>query len=296
MTVDEPFDQDRLWQAYLWPSDVGPGETMLRNRYGLHNEEELNRREHRETAKRELEIRTGKVEIPHTGDLTEWRAIHAHLFGNVYDWAGQLRTVGMSKSGRDFLHPLHFDQFLPTALADLRAVPWPQLDRFGFVEYISYNYMRLNWAHPFREGNGRALAIFLDRQIVDARYELDYTRLGDDPSEWNHAAWSACPEKYAAPTDYRPLLRIFSRITVARTDTATLDPTDPHHLETILATIRHTTAGRATADAIAAAGLTGSDIATAATVPGSIEQTAASHDSEPPHPARQQSLDVQPDT
>ncbi|MFD8249731.1 hypothetical protein [Nocardia sp. NPDC059691] len=82
--IDEPYDHDTLWQAYLWPSDAG--EMMLRNRYGLHNEAELARREHRETTKRELEIRTGKVDIPVTGDLAEWRAIHAHLFGNVYDW------------------------------------------------------------------------------------------------------------------------------------------------------------------------------------------------------------------
>ncbi|MEW1734368.1 Fic family protein [Nocardia beijingensis] len=286
MSIEAPYDHDTLWQAYLWPSDTG--EMMLRNRYGLHNEAELARREHRETAKRELEIRSGKVDIPVTGDLTEWRAIHAHLFGNVYDWAGQLRTVGMSKSGRDFLHPLHFDSFLPATLADLRAVPWAQLDRFRFVEYISYNYMRLNWAHPFREGNGRALGIFLDRQIADARYALDYSRLGEDPSEWNHAAWSACPEKYGAPTDYRPLLRIFSRITVARsaTSTPTLDPTDPHHLETILATIRHTAQGHETGDAIAAAGLTGSDIA-AATLPPADQaaQQVTGHEPHPPTPS-----------
>ncbi|MGY2119756.1 hypothetical protein ACW9HR_38290 [Nocardia gipuzkoensis] len=62
--IDESYDHDALWQAYLWPSDSG--EMMLRNRYGLHDEDELGRREHGETAKRKLEIRTGKGRHPPT--------------------------------------------------------------------------------------------------------------------------------------------------------------------------------------------------------------------------------------
>ncbi|WP_280311149.1 Fic/DOC family protein [Nocardia abscessus] len=252
MTAEEATTDDARWEAYLWPSEKHPGRTMLRNLYGLHDEDELRRREYRETTKRALEIHLDRVDIPRTGDLREWQAIHAHLFGNVYEWAGQLRDVHLGKGLRTFLAPEPFNTYIPTVLDRVRSIEWSALDRLPFIEQSAQVYAALNWAHPFREGNGRASRLFLDRQIADAPWKLDYSRI--EPAVWNAAAEESRPALYGEPSHY-PLLPVFAQITIHRTATVLgLDPIDPRDLDTVLARYRPTP-GHDTGQAIAAAGL-----------------------------------------
>lgn len=84
------------------------GQAAAANLLGIRGSGQLRRREYRETSVRALEIVTGRVEIARTGDFLEWSAIHAHLFGRIYEWAGMPRAVTMSKDGRPFLQPRHF--------------------------------------------------------------------------------------------------------------------------------------------------------------------------------------------
>ncbi|MEU5764041.1 Fic family protein [Nocardia sp. NPDC047648] len=285
MTTDEGMTDEQRWEAYLWPSDEGPGRTMLRNLYGLHNIDELRRREYRETAKRALEIRRGQVDIARTGDLREWQAIHAHLFGNVYEWAGQLRDVVLGKGLRTFLAPELFDAYIPSMLDGVRAIPWSSLDRLPFIELTAQVYAALNWAHPFREGNGRAARLFLDRQIESAEWKLDYGRI--EPHRWNAASEEARPALYGMPSHY-PLLPVFAQITVHRRATVlSLDPVDPRDLEAVLARYRHTP-GHETGEAIAAAGLDNT------TLPSTAIDTDTGIDSVPPSPGQQPSRNSSP--
>ncbi|MEV0297135.1 Fic family protein [Nocardia sp. NPDC050710] len=177
--MDDPRTPDELeeqrWQAYLWPSRTGA--PMLVNLYGLHDEAELRAREYADTTKRALDLQLGRKHIPRTGDLAEWQAIHGHLFADIYPWAGQLRTVGMVKRDKDFLHPEDFDIYIPAVFDHASTIDWPSLDREQFVADTAWLYMHLNWIHPFREGNGRATRIFLDRFTEPARWRLDYTRI-----------------------------------------------------------------------------------------------------------------------
>ncbi|MEU2043706.1 Fic/DOC family protein [Nocardia niwae] len=251
MTVEETSD-DHRWDAYLWPSQETPGRMMLRNLYGLRNETELRRREYRETTKRALEIHLDQVDIPRTGDIGEWQAIHAHLFGNVYEWAGRLRDVPLGKGLRTFLAPELFNAYIPSMLEGVRAIEWSSLDRLAFIELSAQVYAALNWAHPFREGNGRTTRLFLDRQIETASWKLDYSRI--EPHVWNAASEESRPALYGMPSHY-PLLPVFAQITIHRSATVYgLDPVDPHDLQAVLAHYRRTP-GHETGEAIAAAGL-----------------------------------------
>ena len=78
--------------------------------------------------------------------------IHAYLFGGLYDFAGQIRTVNIAKGGFQFA----MAQFLPQTLATIEQMP-----KTNFEE-IADKYVEMNIAHPFREGNGRATRIWLD--------------------------------------------------------------------------------------------------------------------------------------
>lgn len=81
--------------------------------------------------------------------------IHEYLFGGLYDFAGQIRTVDISKGGFRFASHLYVVQIL----AEIEKMPE---DSF---EAIVAKYVEMNIAHPFREGNGRSMRIWLDLML-----------------------------------------------------------------------------------------------------------------------------------
>lgn len=89
------------------------------------------------------------------GTVKGLQQIHAYLFGGLYDFAGQIRTVNIAKAGFQFA----MAQYLSQTLADVERMPEDSL------ENIIDKYIEMNVAHPFREGNGRATRIWLDLML-----------------------------------------------------------------------------------------------------------------------------------
>ncbi len=89
------------------------------------------------------------------GTVKGLQQIHAYLFGGLYDFAGQIRTVNIAKGGFQFA----MVQYLSQTLADIERMPE------NSVENIVDKYVEMNIAHPFREGNGRATRIWLDLML-----------------------------------------------------------------------------------------------------------------------------------
>lgn len=86
------------------------------------------------------------------GKVKSLQQIHAYLFGGLYDFAGQIRTVNIAKGGFQFA----MAQYLPQTLAAIEQMPETTF------EEIADKYVEMNIAHPFREGNGRSTRIWLD--------------------------------------------------------------------------------------------------------------------------------------
>lgn len=86
------------------------------------------------------------------GTVKGLQQIHAYLFGGLYDFAGQIRTVNIAKGGFQFA----MAQYLPQTLTDIERMPENDFDN------IVDKYVEMNIAHPFREGNGRTTRIWLD--------------------------------------------------------------------------------------------------------------------------------------
>ena len=86
------------------------------------------------------------------GSIKCLQQIHAYLFGGLYDFAGQIRTVNIAKGGFQFA----MAQFLPQTLTTIEQMPETNF------EEIADKYVEMNIAHPFREGNGRTTRIWLD--------------------------------------------------------------------------------------------------------------------------------------
>lgn len=126
---------------------------MLENKLGIANEVELAREEERLTKLRARELfETRLLDSFETGTFAGLRAIHRHLFQDVYDFAGQMRTVNIAKGNFRFVPVM----YLSAALEAIDNMPQRTFDE------IIEKYVEMNVAHPFREGNGRSTRIWLD--------------------------------------------------------------------------------------------------------------------------------------
>ena len=146
--------------------------------------------------------------IPRTNDLAELQAIHKALFGKIYDWAGQLRTVDIKKGSEEFfLSFAEFDTGTTFVFGELQKENYLKgLEQEKFVEKLAYFYEQLNYIHPFREGNGRTQRVFWNRVAKDAGYIINWKNVvGDELDEASQIG----REK----GDLKPLIEMFSRIT-----------------------------------------------------------------------------------
>jgi len=95
---------------------------------------------------------SGDIATVETGAFTGLSFIHGYLFGDIYDFAGKIRTVNISKGDFRFAPLMYLEQ----SLLHIDAMPQNNFDE------IIEKYVEMNIAHPFREGNGRATRIWLD--------------------------------------------------------------------------------------------------------------------------------------
>lgn len=112
--------------------------------------------------------------------------MHRHLFQDVYDWAGEARTIRTFKDGSPFCFPESFDQELGKLFGWLAAQDFLHgLSADAFAAQAAHFLSELNAIHLFREGNGRAQTAFLAMLAAEAGHPLDFERL--DTGAWMHA-------------------------------------------------------------------------------------------------------------
>ena len=139
----------------------------IENKLGIIDSAELAREEERISKKKAVQLfESGMLDALPAGTFASLQAIHKYLFEDIYDFAGQLRTVNLAKGSFRFA-PL---MYLEAALANIDQMPQSTFDE------IIEKYVEMNIAHPFREGNGRSARIWLDLmlkkgvgQVVDWR-------------------------------------------------------------------------------------------------------------------------------
>lgn len=128
----------------------------LENKLGITSSAELACEEERISKKKAVELfESGTLDKLEPGKFASLQAIHKALFEDIYDFAGQLRTVNLAKGNFRFA-PLIY---LEAALANIDKMP-----RSTYDEIIE-KYVEMNVAHPFREGNGRSTRIWLDLML-----------------------------------------------------------------------------------------------------------------------------------
>lgn len=126
---------------------------MLENKLGITSVLELAQTEEKISKKKALEMfERGMLDKLEAGKFASLRAIHKYLFEDIYDFAGDIRTVNISKGNFRFASVM----YLKAALENIDKMPQSTYDE------IIEKYVEMNIAHPFREGNGRSIRIWLD--------------------------------------------------------------------------------------------------------------------------------------
>jgi len=150
-----------------------PDSEVLKNKADLREQTALEAFEADATAIRLLEL----IEHPLPGnfDLAHLQGIHRHLFQDVYDWAGQLRTVDISKGGSRFANCGQIAHYLGQQLAKLPTEQFlTGLPPHAFIERLAHYMGEINATHPFREGNGRVQRAFCAQLAENAGYFIDF--------------------------------------------------------------------------------------------------------------------------
>ena len=126
---------------------------MLENKLWIKNSAELAREEERLSKKKAVKLfENGVLNNSPSGKFSTLQVIHKYLFEDIYDFAGELRTVNIAKGNFRFAPVM----YLKTALENIDKMPQSTFDE------IIEKYVEMNIAHPFREGNGRSTRIWLD--------------------------------------------------------------------------------------------------------------------------------------
>ena len=141
----------------------------LENNLGLTSSADLAREEERISKKKAVALfEKGLLDQLAPGAFSSLQFIHKCLFEEIYDFAGELRTVNIAKGNFRFAPVM----YLKAALSNIEKMPQSTFDE------IIEKYVEMNIAHPFREGNGRSTRIWLDHLLkVQLRQVVDWSRV-----------------------------------------------------------------------------------------------------------------------
>ncbi|MCH9731724.1 MAG: Fic/DOC family protein [Actinomycetia bacterium] len=176
----------RNWEGYFIP-----GSPVLRNRVGARTLAELRDAENDLVETRVLELRESPAVVgTRIYDLAFLRAIHCQLFQDVYTWAGDLRTVGIEKGDESFCPPGSISQPMDHVAGEVhRLRQLKTVSEADLAPTVAYLYDYANFAHPFREGNGRATREFFELLLSERGAGLDWQKT--DVTELHSACHAA---------------------------------------------------------------------------------------------------------
>lgn len=218
------------WESYFYPEtyDSALGFGTLRNKFGERDFFALRELEYAVTAVRDRELHAGLVPLERTYGVEHLQAIHRHLFQDVYDWAGEFRTVNMAKPGGvGFARTRNGEagRMIDAVQEYIGSEDWSRFDRDGFSKNAAVVFAFLNQAHPFREGNGRTSKIFMHHVSELSKFSLDFSLINAD--DWNRASALSSPTAERNHIDPIPLVSVFRTAAVERSTTPPAAPEAP---------------------------------------------------------------------
>lgn len=168
------------------------GTQVLINKLNIQDEQLL------EEAEKEITLFSAE-EIdfePPPYNLNYWKVIHKKLFQDIFEWAGELRTVFITKGETQFCNPQYIEQEAHRFFTQLQKENYfEDYSRKKLIQKSSEFFVELNLLHPFREGNGRAQRILFEHIFENCGYDVDWTSASI--KEWMNASIAGVDMNYA---------------------------------------------------------------------------------------------------
>lgn len=180
-----------------------PHSSVLINKLGIEDAEKLHIAEREITS---LRIANAKISvIKGEFDLIHLKKIHKYIFGDIYEWAGEIRWVNIAK-GNMFCNYEFIEANADSLFDRLRRENYLMDASKEEIPFrLSYYLSEINVLHPFREGNGRAQRLFIEYLAENAGYSVDFSQVTDRQMIEASAASFLC--------DYTKMNELFSAIT-----------------------------------------------------------------------------------
>lgn len=159
MDADTMRKIDEAWNAYFYP-----GTNVLKNKLGITDYDELHRKEAEITFEKLVELQENPIKG--TFNKEHLFAIHKYLFDDLYEWAGQVRTVDMQKKEM-FLNYNRINDFLDEELRMMNEEVNNVISANSLAYFLTRYFSELLFIHPFREGNGRSIREFLSQFVLE---------------------------------------------------------------------------------------------------------------------------------
>lgn len=160
-------------------ADCYPGSAVLINLLDIRDADRLAEAENMATAVRAAEWLNKP--LCNSYDFGHYKRIHAYLFGDLYTWAGQVRTVDIAKKTTRFCHVDEIQRCADAIFSKIQHLKLCELSRERFVDEILDLYVTTNTLHPFREGNGRTQRVFLTQLVRESGHDIRFDLA--DPDE-----------------------------------------------------------------------------------------------------------------
>jgi len=190
--------------SYEWDSKYGyPNSFVLKNRFNITNSEQLEIAEREYTALSIAEIKYTPVKG--NLDLKHLQTIHKQIFDDIYEWAGEIRTVNISK-GNSFYNHMYILEGAKDIFSKLRRENYLiGISKAEIYNKLAYYLSEVNVLHPFREGNGRTQRVFIEYLAQVAGYSIDFSDITDiEMIEASVDAYNC---------NYNKMIEIFKKVT-----------------------------------------------------------------------------------
>lgn len=157
-----------------------PGTDVLKNKFDIRDKGKLDAVERDLTALRLNELLDNPNVINHSFDLQHLQKLHQHIFQDIYDWAGSLRTIRISK-GIMFAYPENIELEANKLFEMLKSENHLRnLSIDKFCDRLAFYKAEINMLHPFREGNGRVIREFVRFLAYSSGFELNFPLSKDE--------------------------------------------------------------------------------------------------------------------
>ena len=175
MHVEYTYKYDCIVDPYTYS-----GTAILRNKFNIRDSSVLSKVERRITEAKLVLLQTRQLPRGHY-DLKHLQAMHKYLFGDIYDWAGEIRSAGFISKGQSIF--CHSDFIVPYAQS---LFSWMHREDFKGMtteqcaKRMAFYLSEVNALHPFREGNGRTTRLFFDSFAKVNGWDLGIAQIPHD--------------------------------------------------------------------------------------------------------------------